>query len=235
MTPDVHTLTGAYVLDAVSDDERADFERHLRECESCAREVRELRATATRLGRAAAADPPPGLRAAVMDQVRRVRQDPPEARVIPLRRPGSLALRVTGAAAAVAVVAAVTFGVLFFQERQRTEDALADGAAMAQILRAGDARVTTQGGDGATMTVLSSRTADRALLLARNLPELDGGRVYQAWTIGEDVKPAGTISGGTAALEVAGIDSADAIGITVEPAGGSARPTTPTVMEFGLA
>lgn len=46
---DVHALTGAYVLDAVSDVEHAEFERHLTRCETCAQEVAELRETATRL------------------------------------------------------------------------------------------------------------------------------------------------------------------------------------------
>ncbi|MGH3762579.1 RskA family anti-sigma factor, partial [Actinophytocola sp.] len=47
---DVHALTGAYVLDAVSDDERAVVERHLGDCGACRQEVAELRETATRLG-----------------------------------------------------------------------------------------------------------------------------------------------------------------------------------------
>ena len=46
---DIHSLSGAYALDAVDDLERAAFERHLRECEACALEVGELRETVSRL------------------------------------------------------------------------------------------------------------------------------------------------------------------------------------------
>jgi anti-sigma factor RsiW len=36
MTADLHTLTGAYVLHALSESERAAFERHLADCAACA-------------------------------------------------------------------------------------------------------------------------------------------------------------------------------------------------------
>jgi anti-sigma factor RsiW len=39
---DLHSLTGVYVIDALTDLERCAFERHLRECAPCHREVREL-------------------------------------------------------------------------------------------------------------------------------------------------------------------------------------------------
>ncbi|NKE62613.1 anti-sigma factor, partial [Lentzea sp. PSKA42] len=60
---DLHTLTGAYAVNALSDTERAAFETHLIRCESCATEVAELAATATRLGAAVDFPPPPQLRA----------------------------------------------------------------------------------------------------------------------------------------------------------------------------
>ena len=37
---DIHALSGAYAVDALDDLERAQFERHLRDCESCSRELR---------------------------------------------------------------------------------------------------------------------------------------------------------------------------------------------------
>ncbi len=55
---DMHVLTGSYVLDALSDAEREDFERHLHHCPSCQAEVRGLRETAARLAMAKAARPP---------------------------------------------------------------------------------------------------------------------------------------------------------------------------------
>ncbi|MFD7513162.1 zf-HC2 domain-containing protein, partial [Streptomyces sp. NPDC059853] len=101
---DVHTLSGAYALDALPAPEREEFERHLERCEPCAREVRELAATAARLAGAVALTPPPGMRDRVMRRIATVRQDPPPGASGGLRRrtrrmlPG-LALAATLAAA----------------------------------------------------------------------------------------------------------------------------------------
>jgi anti-sigma factor RsiW len=40
---EIHTLTGPYVLDAVDDDERVAFERHLAVCAACTAEINGLR------------------------------------------------------------------------------------------------------------------------------------------------------------------------------------------------
>src|SRR2546429_964602 len=74
MSADIHTLVGAYALDAVDDLERARFDRHLAECESCALEVAELRATAGRLAEITELAPPARLKDAVLAQVARTRQ-----------------------------------------------------------------------------------------------------------------------------------------------------------------
>jgi anti-sigma-K factor RskA len=65
----VHALAGAYALDALEIAERSRFERHLRGCRSCTREVRGFTATATALGLAAATTPPPSLRGRVLEAV----------------------------------------------------------------------------------------------------------------------------------------------------------------------
>ncbi|MFD8986273.1 anti-sigma factor domain-containing protein, partial [Streptomyces sp. NPDC059564] len=79
-TGNMHESTGAYVLDALSGPERAAFEAHLETCPDCAREVRELAATAALLGTAAAVEPPPALREAVL---RRIREEPGPGRRAP--------------------------------------------------------------------------------------------------------------------------------------------------------
>jgi anti-sigma factor RsiW len=54
---DLHTLAGAYALDAISDADRAQFEQHLARCEACAAEIRGLREATATLGAAAAVRP----------------------------------------------------------------------------------------------------------------------------------------------------------------------------------
>ena len=66
MSGDLHTLTGAYAADALSETERLAFERHLDACPACDQEVRELTETTARLGSAVALPPP----AALWDRVR---------------------------------------------------------------------------------------------------------------------------------------------------------------------
>jgi anti-sigma-K factor RskA len=79
----VHTLVGAYVLDAVDDDERALVEEHLDACAACMQEVTELRTLTAELAADAAAPPPPSLRSTVMARVANTRQLPPTVRVFP--------------------------------------------------------------------------------------------------------------------------------------------------------
>lgn len=238
MNADVHALTGAYVLDAVSADERMVFERHLGDCDACRQEVSELRETAARLGTAVSTTPPPRLKSSVMAQIRATRQLPPEAPVVPLRKPGSAwALRLSAAAAAVLLVVSGVLGVLLVQARSG-QPVDAQAAAIAELVRAGDAQVVNQG-DASTgrMTALMSKSADRMLLLTDDLEAAPSGHDYQAWTIGEQVRSAGLIQpeSGKAALDVTGIEAADAVGITIEPEGGSDQPTTQPIMQFKVA
>ncbi|NEA43456.1 zf-HC2 domain-containing protein, partial [Streptomyces sp. SID11385] len=86
-TADSHLLTGAYALHALEPAEQAAFERHMAHCEACAQEVREFTETATKLGLAAAVNPPPGFKDAVMARIADVRQEPPRpVRATPPRR-----------------------------------------------------------------------------------------------------------------------------------------------------
>ena len=55
---DLHLLTGAYAVDALTGAELAKFEKHLDQCCSCAEEVRSLRETAARIGEVDVANHP---------------------------------------------------------------------------------------------------------------------------------------------------------------------------------
>lgn len=84
--PDLHTLTGTYSVHALPEAERVAFEGHVTACESCAQEVRELVATAERLGLATAAVPPPELKQRVLREIATVRQYGRSRRVRPITR-----------------------------------------------------------------------------------------------------------------------------------------------------
>jgi anti-sigma-K factor RskA len=232
-SPDVHALTGAYVLDAVPDLERVAFERHLAECGACAQEVRELRETAARLGRSAAAEPPPWLKSRVLARVSEVRQQPPDQvpRAGRDRTRAPWALRLVSAAAAVLLIVAGALSVIVV--RQQSE--LGDTRTYASILQAGDAKVGTGPSDGGgSMIVLASRSQGRALVITKGMPAPEAGKTYQAWFLSATQAPrsAGLVSGDK--LDASGLGDADTIGITVERAGGADRPSMPPIAQVGL-
>ncbi len=77
MNEDLHTLSGAYALHALPEQDVTLFEDHMARCEACAVEVRGLSETAARLAMAVAETPPAWLRARVMARIAEVRQEPP--------------------------------------------------------------------------------------------------------------------------------------------------------------
>lgn len=226
MTADVHTLVGAYVLDALDDAERASFERHLASCSSCQAEVDGFRSTAARLGAAAAEAPPPGLRDRVLAEVDVTRQRPAWARVRPLRR---VALPAVAAVVALAVVLGAA--VLL-----RGDPSAADPEDVAAVLAAPDARtvpVTTTDG-GLTANVVTAPSADRALLAFRGLPE-QGEAVYVLWALrgGAPVNER-SLPSGTATVIVEDLATASQVVVTLEPRADVPAPTGPVVAQAEL-
>ena len=84
MSPDIHTLTGAYATHSLPEWEEREFQAHLADCAACAAEVAELEATTARIGAALATPPPPELKARVMAQINQTRQLPPLERREPV-------------------------------------------------------------------------------------------------------------------------------------------------------
>jgi anti-sigma factor RsiW len=239
----MHTLAGAFALDAVSDIERAEFSRHLEQCDSCAQEVAELRATAARLGAAMAEEPPPEFKDRVMVAMHATRQLPPRT------RPGSAdrhrrsgraprwAVVVAAAAAVAGLAAGGVFGGIALTQRQdlqtaqtRLDQARAQYAPVAALLAAPDAK-TGHGESplGGGATVISSRSLNRVMVMDAGLPAPAEGQVYQAWLMAATAppRPAGLITGTEdGSLVVAdGIGGAEQVGLSVERAGGSATGT----------
>lgn len=223
--PDVHLAVGAYALHSLPDDERAEFRAHLDECDSCARELAEFRATLALVAELAAERPPAGLRERVLSIPATTRQLPPLAgSVVPLRRPW-YRRPVSWIAAAVAAVAVA--GGLTAILRQPPPDAAEQAAACVRTApdRSEHAAAT---GTGSVVAAASCRAATVDLSALSALP---ADRSYQLWIMtGERPRPAGLVSvagNGTAAPVVTGLTDADtALALTVEPAGGSPQPTS---------
>ena len=83
---DIHALSGAYAVDALDDDERTEFERHLEVCPECRAEVRSFSETAALIAETGAEAPPASLRESVLSGIGSIRPLPPET--TPVTTPG---------------------------------------------------------------------------------------------------------------------------------------------------
>ncbi|MFE0651090.1 anti-sigma factor domain-containing protein [Streptomyces sp. NPDC059534] len=246
---ELHDQAGAYALDALSDAERTEFEAHLAGCASCAEEVRGFRETTARLAAAESTRVPASLEAEVMREIEHVRQLPPltpdgsAMDVAPMHdsyvpaRPGRRNRALVWALAASLASAVLLGGTAIVQHQaavtaQREASRIEQTADMvAAVWAAPDARLTATGlPQGATGTVVVSRSLDRAVFTASGLAEPPSGKVYQLWYDDQGtMRPAGLIAPdrtSTVTLLDGPVDEAAGMGITLEPSGGSPQPTS---------
>ncbi|MGW8882823.1 anti-sigma factor [Streptomyces sp. NPDC055663] len=237
-TADPHLLTGAYALHALLDEERADFERHLSGCESCALEVAEFTATAARLASASSVPIREAMRGQVLHRITTVRQVPPgTAALEQVRRRGPRGRGLARWGLAACLAAAAAFGGTAVWQYERAQEARQQAAQaerqadqVAGVLGAPDAKTRSARVAGGTGTLVVSVGRDRAVFVASDMPAPPRGKVYQLWFAdGGRMRSAGLMSPDRASQTVlmrGRVDRASGVGITVEPAGGSRQPTT---------
>ncbi|GAA1525491.1 anti-sigma-K factor RskA [Agromyces terreus] len=240
-------LAPAYALDALDEFERARFERALAASPELQAEVDSFRAIASGFGEAVEpVAPPASLKAGLFDRLDAAPQErPAESERADASKPASpapvadlgerrsrrrLAVVLSSAAAAVVLLAVVVVGANWFGPNgwgaQREMTALAAASDAQQIT----APVT----GGGEVTLVTSVEQGRSAILADGLDELGDEHTYELWYIDE----AGAVSAGTFDVANDGetwrilegeFAPGTAVGITVEPAGGSDQPTTDPV------
>jgi anti-sigma-K factor RskA len=248
---DPHTLAGAYAMDAVPEPDRARFERHLAGCESCRQEIRGLREATAALAAAAAVQPSAAFRDVALRAAAQTRQLPPAVGQAPAgwtagdrgrRRElrgwrSRLAVGLAGALAAVALAA----GVVTYGMQHRLDQAQLHDHAVAAVLSAPDATMMSAPvRTGGTATVVMSHRERALVFSAADLRLLPVAQSYELWLIGPaGSRPAGMIPGSARGgmagpMVVSGLRAGDSVGLTVEPATGSPRPTSPPVVLVSL-
>ena len=238
MTIDLHTFSAPYALDALEPLERARFEAHLTECADCRAEVAGFTATARRLGESLHQAPPPMLRERLMAEIADTRQH----RVIQSKPVGRLRRTLPGVAVAAAVLVG-GFGVGgYVVEHQRAESEQLRAQSMSDrnveistVLGASDANTETKSFDGGgTMRMVSSVSSDSAVVVTSGMAAPGDGKVYQLWMIDDT----GPVSQGTfttaGTIIMKGVDDANRIAVTIEPAGGSQQPTSAPIATIGV-
>jgi anti-sigma-K factor RskA len=237
-TTDVRDLLGAYALDAVDDVERRKVENLLASDPDAAREVAALRATSALLGAAVSAAPPPELRRSVLDQLSatpRVGTVSPVATTPPVkpRRPARRSMWL--AVAAAALIAAAVPSALAWRQTQEVHRVQAQAQEVVNLLADPNTQVRRADVPGGG-TVVGVLARDQALFTATGLQQPDPGKVYQLWVIRDGVPlPDAVMAEGARIVRATpndyvvlthGYAAGDSLAVTIEPTGGSLKPTT---------
>jgi Anti-sigma-K factor rskA/Putative zinc-finger len=204
---------GAYLLGALNDLERQAFERHAAGCGECQEELERLRPAADVLpGSVEQLEPPPRLKAALMEIVER------ESKVTQLPR-----RRFTRP---VAVAAVLLIGLVI-------------GFAVAQ-LGGDDTRTVAATVDRAMPNAGGSLRIDddQATLRLHDMPDLGRARVYQVWLQhGDRLVPARTFEvgrSGAGQVELPDVRDADGVYVTREARGGAQVPSEDPIVSVPL-
>jgi anti-sigma-K factor RskA len=218
----------AYLLDALPGDEAREMERHIDGCPRCQERARWLQASVEVLPTTVEQlEPPPQLRERLMQTVRA------EAAAAGTAEPSAAPAR------ARTRDRRGWFGRLLAVPRP----ALAL-TAMLLVVGAGLVGYSLGSGDGTDSTTVQAqvdpsvsgaratleRDGDKGILRVSGLPQ-HSDKIYEVWIArGEEVRPAGLFqvdrSGQGAAAITAGLDEADQVMVSLEPASGSAQPTS---------
>jgi anti-sigma-K factor RskA len=142
--------------------------------------------------------------------------------------------RLISAVATAAVAAVLVLGTAQVVTQHRLDETRASTAAVARILGAPDARIETMATtEGGAVTIVISGQQRAAVVSTRGMTVLPAGRVYQLWVIGASgAHSAGLLqaAGQNGPVLASGVLPGDRIGITVEPSGGTSRPTTTPIV-----
>ena len=230
-------LKDAYALGALPDNERASVEAYLALHPERQAEIDDMVGVAGLLALAPPEqEPPADLRRRLMQVVEseavqpRAAESPSSSWFGWLRGLRNVAL----GAAAVLVVGLLSWNVLLQEDvqdlREQVEQARSANEAQQTREIALDGTWAEQGAR-AEVTALKD---DRAILVVEDMPSMPDDRTGQVWVIrDEKPEPSGLLepSGNMAATAITtNLRGADAIAVTIEPAGGSEEPTSDPVL-----
>jgi anti-sigma-K factor RskA len=233
----LHDEAAAWVLGALDNTEAAEFVRRMEASAEVRRQVAELQEAADALPFSVVpVGPPPELRDRIMSVVESeaellhatgARADRPYRPPAPWWRSLLRPLPVA-AFACVLLLAGVAAGLL-----------IGDGGS--ESARTVAAQVTGDGTANASARV--EIEADNAQLVVDGIQAPPAGHVYQVWYVRDgktDPVPAGALfdvdsAGRGAAALPGGVDDVKSVLVSVEPAGGSPKPTTQPVIAANLS
>ncbi|MDS1269261.1 anti-sigma factor [Lipingzhangella sp. LS1_29] len=239
MRQDLHTLAGAYALNALSGEDLRRFEDHLSHCDSCRQEVRGLTETTALLGTVAARTPPADLRRRVLEQIATTRQLAPQPAAEPRPR-GWWRRWGPGIALAACLVVILALGGIAWDQHRQLENYRTAERQVAEVLAAPDATWTHAAPEeGVSVTMVTAPSQERLVFSAHGLERLDE-EDYQLWLTEGDgtAHSAGVLDvaadGLVEPMVAEPLTNMHAVAVTVEPRGGSDEPTTEPMMAMPI-
>jgi anti-sigma-K factor RskA len=226
MSSDPHDLLAAYALDALDDDERERFERHLPDCEECSEQLALLREPVAALAYAAEGPvPPKELRDRIIEGARAE----PRAAVITMPR-RNWAFGAVAAVAAAAAALAIGLGLWANSLSNSLDRERSANAAYKQAAELLAAKATAKPLTGANGSLLVANNG-RAAIVVCGLAGAPSAKTYEAWVIsGKSPQPAGLFRGGSGCSPVLltqRVPKNATVAVTLERASGAASPTLP--------
>ena len=247
----VEDLAAAYALGALPPEESRRFEAHLAASPEAQREVAEYREVAALLA-LGGPDPAPGpeLRQRVLDRVGGTKVRPLAAEPAPR----SADRRILWGALAASLVATLGLGAGLLSTRDELADLRGRLDATSQALASREAtlnaifepgvqmfQLTATGDPDPGLQLFWDRERHRAILHGFRLRPVPAGQAYQLWFIKDGAPvPSVTFTPETTGparveqIEVPADGTVSAAAITVEPAAGSTRPTSPILLVGSL-
>ena len=237
----------AYLLGALVDADRREFEAHMTTCARCREDVASLRVVADALPLAVPpVAPPPQLRERLMQTVRAEaevlsaagaaadrpahgRRKPGRRFALPLGRP----LAIAGVAAALVLGVALGFGI-----GSATNDEQTKTQTVVQV-RTVQARVDAVAAPSGTAVIVLRDGV--ATLRVRGLPAPPAGKVYEVWLLRRGAaapSPTDALfsvsTQGSGRVALPSVRGVEAVLVTAEPDGGSQAPTSQPFISASL-
>ncbi len=230
-------LKDAYVLDALPEEERRSFEEYLAAHPERQAEIDELGAVAGLLAFSPhEQEPPPELRRRVMEVVETEAAPRSARRRSVLARFGeylgarSLAL----GAAALLVIGLLSWNVLLHDQVNDLQGRVKNAQTQRQVQQGRTIELQGSWADQGVHAELTSIDKNQVILVVKDMPSVPDDRTCQVWVIhGDKPEPSGLFrpQGNMTATPIThSINKADAVAVTVEPAGGSKKPTSNPVL-----
>ena len=245
---------GAYALDALSPDERASIEEHLKTCDACRAELQAMSDTAAALASSVPSQPMDNARRAAVKQ-RLLERARAEKRIVTPIQSVTIPAKARPLPWWLAAAASVAFAIATYQliqtgkERdairtQLVTESMRSSALKDSLAQAERTLLAMAGADVKVVELVANNRRPNArmfwaqstntwTMFAHNLPAPPQGRTYQLWLI---TRSGERISAGTFAPDPSGsavvtaqyplaADALQMIAVTEEPAGGVSQPT----------